>query len=117
MFCPNCKVEYRHGFATCADCDVRLVRELPEELEEPEEREGNAEYIEFKPVLSTYNNADIAFIKSILDAEDINYYFKGENVHFARPGGQPAILMVQAGRVKEVQELLQDLEIHFNLFS
>ena len=29
MFCPQCKAEYRPGFARCADCDVDLVNELP----------------------------------------------------------------------------------------
>jgi hypothetical protein len=29
MFCPQCKAEYRSGFARCADCDVELVYELP----------------------------------------------------------------------------------------
>jgi hypothetical protein len=31
MFCPVCKAEYRQGFARCADCDVELVYEFPEE--------------------------------------------------------------------------------------
>jgi hypothetical protein len=29
MFCPQCKAEYRSGFARCADCDLELVYELP----------------------------------------------------------------------------------------
>ncbi len=29
MFCPQCKAEYRSGFARCADCDAELVGELP----------------------------------------------------------------------------------------
>ena len=29
MFCPKCRTEYRKGFATCADCNVPLVGELP----------------------------------------------------------------------------------------
>jgi len=29
MFCPQCKAEYRSGFARCVDCDVELVYELP----------------------------------------------------------------------------------------
>jgi hypothetical protein len=29
MFCPECKAEYRSGFARCADCDAELVYELP----------------------------------------------------------------------------------------
>jgi hypothetical protein len=31
MFCPQCKAEYRSGFARCADCGVELVSELPAE--------------------------------------------------------------------------------------
>ena len=30
MFCPICKSEYREGFATCSDCHVALVSEVPE---------------------------------------------------------------------------------------
>jgi hypothetical protein len=30
MFCPQCKAEYRSGFARCADCGVELVSDLPE---------------------------------------------------------------------------------------
>jgi hypothetical protein len=29
MICPKCKAEYRDGFTVCADCDVKLVGELP----------------------------------------------------------------------------------------
>jgi len=29
MFCPNCRVEYRPGFAQCSDCGVDLVDNLP----------------------------------------------------------------------------------------
>src|SRR5258708_14578457 len=29
MICPQCKAEYRPGFAVCADCDVPLVAQLP----------------------------------------------------------------------------------------
>lgn len=31
MYCPNCRTEYRAGFKVCADCDVALVEELPQE--------------------------------------------------------------------------------------
>lgn len=30
-FCPVCQSEYRPGFARCADCDVDLVDQLPED--------------------------------------------------------------------------------------
>lgn len=29
LICPNCRVEYRDGFATCSDCDVPLVHQEP----------------------------------------------------------------------------------------
>jgi hypothetical protein len=29
MFCPNCRAEYRAGFAQCSDCEVNLVESLP----------------------------------------------------------------------------------------
>ena len=29
MFCPNCRAEYRPGFARCSDCEVELVEILP----------------------------------------------------------------------------------------
>ncbi len=31
MFCPNCKAEYRAGFTSCADCNVELVGEAPQQ--------------------------------------------------------------------------------------
>jgi len=37
MFCPQCRVEYRPGFARCSDCEVDLVEELaPLNAPEPE---------------------------------------------------------------------------------
>lgn len=113
MFCPNCKAEYREGFTSCSDCHVTLVKELPEELEERKQEIDNQEFIDYKPVLSTHNTGDIMVIKSILDKEYINYYFKGENFNSLRPAAQPAILMVQDKQIKEVQGLLKDFKIQF----
>jgi hypothetical protein len=31
MFCPKCRCEYREEFATCSDCRIPLVPELPPE--------------------------------------------------------------------------------------
>jgi len=37
MYCPQCRVEYRPGFARCSDCEVDLVEELaPPNVPEPE---------------------------------------------------------------------------------
>ncbi len=44
-FCPECREEYREGFARCADCGVPLVERLaplpPEELPLPEKGKGS----------------------------------------------------------------------------
>ena len=114
MFCPKCEAEYREGFTTCSDCHIPLIEQLPEELEASDYK---PEYVEFKPLLSTYNSGDIAFIKSIFDSENINYYFKGENFHFVRPAVQPAILMVEENQVKDALTLLRDIDLTYMLLS
>ena len=61
MFCPKCKSEYREGFYKCTDCGVDLVSKPPPE---PAGDFGDEEFVE---VFSTYQQGDIAFIKSVLD--------------------------------------------------
>jgi hypothetical protein len=41
MFCPNCRAEYRPGFAQCSDCGVDLVEILsPPNPQDPELNEN-----------------------------------------------------------------------------
>jgi hypothetical protein len=96
MFCPVCKVEYRSGFTFCSDCHVELVSELP--IEPPEE-----EFIEYEEVLFSFHPADIAFIKSLLDSEDIAYYFQGEQFTYVEPLAVPARLMVEKEQVEKAK--------------
>lgn len=103
MFCPKCKTEYREGFSVCADCNIDLVSELPPEPE--------PEYIEYEEIMATYNPADVALIKSILDAEDIIYFFHGENFMHVRPLVEPARLMVNKEEAGVAKDLLKDLNL------
>jgi hypothetical protein len=105
MFCPKCRAEYREGFTVCADCEIDLVDVLPE-VEKPE-------FIDFKEVLTTYNPRDVAFIKSLLESEGIQYFFKGENFMYVRPLADPVRLMIRADQVEEAVELLKNVQLSF----
>ncbi|MHB8139597.1 MAG: putative signal transducing protein [Smithellaceae bacterium] len=60
-------------------------------------------------VFSTYNPGDIAVIKSVLDGEDIHYYFQGENTNMLVAAGAYARLLVQADQAGRVREILQEM--------
>jgi hypothetical protein len=101
MFCPECRAEYREGFTVCADCNVALVDDLAPE----------PEFIDYKEVLGTYNPADVAFLKSLLESEGIQYFFKGENFMHLRPLADPVRLLVRTDQVDEAVELLKNVEL------
>lgn len=106
-FCPECKAEYREGFTVCSDCRVELVPELPPEPE--------PEYIEYVEFLRTMNPFDIAMIKSLLEGQDIAYFFQGEQFAHIGPMADPARLMVEKDKVDEVKELLKDLTLSYGV--
>jgi hypothetical protein len=108
MFCPICRVEYGQGFTKCSDCGVELVATLP-----PEPPKAKPAFVDYKEVLTTFNPADIAFIKSILDEENITYFFQGENYLRMDPWALPARLMVKSDQVEKVVEILKDIKLKF----
>jgi hypothetical protein len=103
MFCPKCRAEYREGFSVCVDCNSDLVDELP--------TEGKPEFIDYVEVMGTYNPADVALIKSILDAENITYYFNAEHFMYVRPLAEPARLMIKRDEAETAKEILRDLSL------
>ncbi len=103
MFCPKCRAEYREGFCVCADCDVDLVDELP-----PEEK---PEFIDYAEIMGTYNPADVALIKSVLDSENITYYFTPEHFMYVQPLAQPVKLMVKTDEAEKTREILEGLDL------
>jgi hypothetical protein len=109
VFCPKCRSEYREGFYRCPDCRLDLVERLAAEPE--------PEFIAYEEVLATYNTADIAFLKSVLDSEEIIYYFHGENFSRIDPMIQPARLMVKQDEVEKARELLAGLGISFSAIN
>jgi len=103
MFCPRCGTEYREGFYVCVDCNSDLVDELP-----PEEEPEFTDYVE---IMGTYNPADIALIKSILDSENITYYFNAEHFMYVQPLAQPVRLMVKTDEAEKAKDILRDLNL------
>jgi len=63
-------------------------------------------------ILATFDLADVALIKSILDAENIDYYFKGESsLHVVKPHVEPVRLFVKKQDVEKVKKLLKNIKI------
>jgi hypothetical protein len=103
MFCPECKSEFIEGITRCPVCHVALVNALPADPE--------PEFVEYTEVLATYNPADVAFLKSLLESEGIQYFFKGEHFMYMRPLADPVRLMVRTDQVDTARELLRDVEL------
>ncbi len=96
MFCPQCKSEYLIGITECVDCRVPLLSVLPSE---PDHSTNG-----YVRVLATYNAADIAIVKSILDDAEIDYYFEGEGFNGVSPLIQPTVLYVLHHQEEEARK-------------
>ena len=110
MFCPKCEKEYKENIYVCLKCGVSLVPELL-----PDPKKKSLELAEFEEILFTPSSGDMAVIKSLLDSEDIVYNFRGEFFTSVHPLAQPARLMVRTDQVEEVTEILESLNITFNV--
>lgn len=101
MFCPNCGAEYREGFTQCVDCRVDLVSEPPLKM-------ANDRPIQMVEVFSTYNQGDIAFIKSLMEGEGIHYFFSGESTLMMIAAGAYARLLVASDQAPRAREVLKE---------
>jgi len=83
---------------------------LVDELSELPAEEAS-EFIEYAEVMGTYNPADAALIKSILDSENITYYFNADHFMQVSPLAEPVRVMVKKDEVEKAKELLQGLNL------
>jgi len=72
-------------------------------------KEGDVQYVEMTEVFSTYNPGDIAFIKSVLDGEDLHYYFQGESSAMLVAAGAYARLLVRVDQAERVRDILREI--------
>jgi hypothetical protein len=98
MFCPKCKCEYRDGFYECADCNMPLVVELPEEAID----------IQFKELKATGNPAEISYLQSVFEAEGIQFNIVSVNAN-ALYGGGPGTLFVATNDYERALEIVSTL--------
>lgn len=108
MFCPRCGSECREEFTECADCRVPLVREPPS---------PKAQYVEYEPLLATYNPGDIAVIKALLESEGIRYFIEGEFFNMVRPLVEPAKLLVDKEQIQKAREVLKGMKFSYVAFG
>jgi hypothetical protein len=103
MVCPNCGAEYVAGVSECSDCRVKLIAQLP----------LRPEPLQFQEILRTYNQGDIAVIKSVLEDAEIEHFFRGEIFNLVDPLIQPARLFVRKDQAGEARILLRGLNVSF----
>jgi hypothetical protein len=109
MFCPQCKAEYQTQYTHCATCDVDLVDALPED--------PVPTYVDYEEILGTHNPADIALIKSLLDAEGLTFYIHGEHFIYMRPMADPARLMVRRDQAETAREVLSGFDLAYTAIN
>jgi hypothetical protein len=110
MFCPKCGKEYGKDIYVCAKCRVSLIPEL---ILDPTKE--SPELAEFEEILFTPNPGELAIVKSLLDSEGIEYHFRGEFFSSEHRFVQPARLMVRTDQAEEVEEILESLNITYNV--
>jgi hypothetical protein len=112
MICPKCEEEFAWDVMICPRCDVETVDRLPGPIPEPD--------VELVTVLATGDAGLIAVAKSLLEAEGIDYFVRGEGLQDLFGVGRiiggfsyamgPAEFYVRAEDAGRARALLDDLQ-------
>jgi hypothetical protein len=111
MFCPKCGEEFPWHVMVCPTCDVDTVDRLPAGPEPTPDAE-------LVSVFAAGDPGVIAVAKSLLEAETIDYFVRGDGLQdlagFGRLTGYsyvfgPAEFWVRAEDAERARELLKDL--------
>ena len=112
MFCPKCREAYPWHVMVCPACDVDTVDQLPREGPAPT---PDAELVS---VFATGDAGLIAVARSLLDAEGIDYFVRGDGLQDLAGLGRitgfsyvfgPAEFWVRHEDADRARELLKDL--------
>ena len=107
MFCPKCEEEFGWDVMVCPRCDVETVDRLPGPAPEPN--------VELVSVLATGDGGLIAIAKSLLEAEGIDYFVRGDGppgpfgtaLNFAMGPTEFCVRTEDAARARGLLEELQ----------
>jgi hypothetical protein len=90
---------------------------VPLVWEKPPEDRKSVEFVDYEEILRTHNPADIALVRSILDAEDITYFVKGEQLLLMRRLADPAVILVSKGEIEAAKDALKEVDLNFEGIS
>jgi len=109
MYCPQCRTEYREGFAECADCHVPLVAGTPP----PEPASRFDPSMDLVDVLETQDAVQLAMVKGLLEDAGIPFNLPGQITRLVNdvdPFLQKHIrVQVPRDREEEARQLLEVL--------
>jgi hypothetical protein len=107
MFCPKCRVEYREGFSTCADCGAELIPELPPEPEQ------SVEYVDLIKLRTFSSRHEAELARGFLIANGIHAAVFGDDYGGIQPGlsfSTGVKLMVSPEDAQTAETLLNDTD-------
>jgi len=111
MICPRCEEEFASDVMICPRCDVETVDRLPGPTPAPD--------VQLVAVFATGDAGLIAVVKSLLEAEGIDYLLRGDGLQdlfgFGRITGfsyamGPAEFQVRVEDAERARALLAELE-------
>lgn len=79
---------------------------MPKDMKTPDD----SEFVEYEEILATFNPADRAVLKSILDAEGIDYFLQGEHATTYVYHAIPVRLMVRKDQADMARDILKEFE-------
>jgi putative signal transducing protein len=110
VFCPKCEEEFSWDVMVCPNCNVDTVDRLPGPEPTPD--------AELVSILATGDPGVIALAKSLLEADEIDYFVRGDGLQDLFGLGRmtgfnfamgPAEFLVRSDDAERARELLDGL--------
>jgi len=75
------------------------------------------EFVDYEELIFTNNPADTAILKSILDAEQIQYFTQNEIISQYYYHALPIRFLVRKDQISEAREIIRDLDLRITSYS